>query len=90
LALIASAITVSIIPEMRIPTEFGLLGLCFVSAVAFLANGFKYEAGTSIWIGAILSGMLSGDMEGVSKILMLFFAGVCLWLMWYVTPPRRK
>ena len=87
LGLILSATVTEFAPQMRITVEFCMLGACLVCAVLYLANGLNYQAGTSLWIGAIVSGMLVCDLHGLSsKLLMFVFTCTCLWLMWYVTP----
>lgn len=92
LLLICVAAVISVTPQMHITMNFCLLGFCLVSTMVLLTNGLKDEAGTSIWMGAIMAALVSADLEGlVPQALMLVFAGACLWLMWYVTPwPRTE
>jgi hypothetical protein len=89
--LIMSGFVLEVAPQLRVTIEFCMLGGCLVCALVYLANELHHEAGTSLWFGAIVSGMLSCDLQELSnKLPMLAFTCVCLWLMWYVTPHPKK
>ncbi len=91
LGLIMSSATTLVAPQMKITTEFCMLGACLVCAIVYLANELRYEAGTSMWFGAITSALIAADhlKDPIMELLMLAFAFICLWLMRYVTPHSK-
>lgn len=90
LGLVFSVVGIAVAPQLRVTMEFCLLGVCLVSAVVLLTNELRHEAGTAVWFGAVVSGLISCDLADViGKILMIVFLFVCLRLMWYVTPTPK-
>jgi len=67
--------------------EFGLLAICIIATIVLLLHNRRYEAGNAIWCGAIASALVSCDLsDALGQIMMIGFASMCLWLMWYMTP----